>query len=54
MTKFIAQGHELDDQRKTVNAGLVIVSDLVFLAEAAVVDLVAGNTGMRQVNGEIK
>lgn len=43
MTKFIAQGHELDDledQRKTLKAGIVLVSGFVLLAILAVVLLV--------------
>ena len=43
MTKFIAQGYELDDvedQRKTLKAGMVLVSGFVLLAFFAVILLV--------------
>lgn len=43
MTKFIAHGHELgdlEDQRKTLKAGLMIVSGFVLLAVVAVIGLV--------------
>src|SRR5476649_33324 len=43
MTKFIAHGYELndlEDQRKTLKAGLVIVSSFVLLAVVAVIGLV--------------